>query len=214
MQRSKVLLADDHTIVVQGLGSLLQDEFDLVASVDNGLELVALAKETRPDVIVADISMPRLSGLDALRRLRAEGIHIKVIFLTMHADPSLASEALRAGADGYLLKHSAGDELIHAIREVLVGGVYVTPLLASDVVKSLTAPQRISASTLTRRQRQVLDLVVQGWTMKEVAATLHLSRRTVETHKYAVMQTLGLRTTAELIRYALEQESASADLSS
>jgi DNA-binding NarL/FixJ family response regulator len=214
MQRSKVLLADDHTIVAQGLGSLLRDEFDLVATVDNGLKLVALAKETRPDVIVADIGMPRLSGLDALRRLRAEGIAIKVIFLTMHADPSLASEALRAGASGYLLKHSAGDELIQAIREVLVGGVYVTPLLASDVVKSLTATEPPSGCTLTPRQRQVLDLVAKGRTMKEIAAKLHLSRRTVETHKYAVMAALGLQTTAELIRYALEHESISADLPS
>jgi DNA-binding NarL/FixJ family response regulator len=214
MQRSKVLIADDHTIVAQGLGSLLRDEFDLVATVDNGLKLVALAIEKRPDVIVADISMPEMSGLDALRRLRAEGILIKFIFLTMHADHALASEALRAGASGYLLKYSAGDELIRAIRAVLDGGIYVTPLVASDIVKSLAAPETPSAHTLTPRQRQVLDLVAEGRTMKQIAATLHLSRRTVETHKYAVMETLGLRTTAELIRYAVEHETVAADVPS
>jgi DNA-binding NarL/FixJ family response regulator len=214
MLRSKVLLADDHTIVAQGLGRLLQDEFDLVATVANGLDLLAVARETRPDVIVADVSMPGLSGLDALRRLRADGIHIKVIFLTMHADPSLASEGLRAGASGYLLKHNAGDELIQAIREVLVGGVYLTPLLATDIVKALAAPQTLSARNLTPRQRQVLNLVAEGRSIKEIAVRLRLSRRTVETHKYALMDALGLHTTAELIRFAIEHDLGAVDRSS
>jgi DNA-binding NarL/FixJ family response regulator len=207
MSRSKVLLADDHKIVAQALGSLLSNEFDIVAVVDNGFELVRLAKTTLPDVIVSDISMPVLSGLDAMRRLHAQGITTKVIFLTVHADPSIACEAFRAGASGYLLKHSAGDELLQAIRAVLVGGTYVTPVLTSDLVKSMAVPQTASVHTLTPRQRQVLHLVAEGRSIKEIAAQLQLSKRTVETHKYAAMQALGLQTTGQLIRYALEHES-------
>lgn len=204
MRRARVLLADDHAIVAQGLASLLQDEFNMVGTVGDGGALIDAARELRPDVIVTDMAMPGLSGLDALRRLRAEGVETKVIFLTMHADAQLAGEALRAGASGYVLKHSAGEELIRAIREVLQGRVYLTPRIAGDVVTALSGPASPSEGKLTPRQREVLRLVAEGRTMKEIAAALHLSRRTVETHKYEMMQALGLRTTAELIRYALD----------
>jgi DNA-binding NarL/FixJ family response regulator len=204
MNRARVLLADDHAIVAEGLVSLLRDEFDLVGTVRDGCALVEAVRELRPDIVVADISMPLLSGLEALRQLRGEGIGVKVVFLTMYTDAHLAGEALRAGASGYVLKHSAGEELVRALHEVQRERVYLTPLIAEDVVRTLAEPGQGTGARLTQRQSQVLRLVAEGRTMKEVAAELGLSRRTVETHKYQVMQTLGLRTTAELIRYALD----------
>jgi DNA-binding NarL/FixJ family response regulator len=203
MNRARLLLADDHAIVAEGLASLLRDEFELVGTVGDGRALVEAVRELRPDLVVADVSMPLLSGLEALRRLRAEGIGLKVVFLTMHTDAHLAIEALRAGASGYVLKHSAGEELIRALHEVQRGLVYLTPRIAEDVVTILAGREKGTGPRLTQRQRQVLRLVAEGRTMKEVAAELGLSRRTAETHKYQMMQTLGLRTTAELIRYAL-----------
>jgi DNA-binding NarL/FixJ family response regulator len=208
MNRARVLLADDHAIVAEGLASLLRDEFELVGTVRDGRALVEAVRELRPDIVIADISMPLLTGLEALHRLRAEGIGVKVLFLTMHADAHLAGEVLRAGASGFVLKHSAGEELIRALHEVQRGLVYITPLIAKDVVKTLAEPVGETASRLTLRQRQVLRLVAEGRPMKEVAAELGLSRRTAETHKYQIMQTLGLHTTAELIRYALDHDLA------
>jgi DNA-binding NarL/FixJ family response regulator len=148
--------------------------------------------------------MPGLSGLDALRRLKAEGVRTRVIFLTMYDDPALAAEAMRAGASGYLLKQAAGEELLAAIRDVLTGRVYVSPKLAGDVIASIASPRPASDDKLTLRQREVLRLVAQGKSMKEVAAVLHLSPRTVETHKYEMMHSLGVHTTAELIRFAYQ----------
>src|SRR5262249_23127707 len=202
-QRPTVLLADDHAIVVEGLVSLLQREFSLVGTVPDGSHLIDAARRLQPDVIVADMAMPGLSGIEALRRLKLEGNPAKVIILTMHADAQLAAEALRAGASGFVVKHAAGKELIEAIHAALRGGSYVTPPLTPDVLKRL-ADDRAGADVLTPRQREVAALIAAGRTMKEVAATLGLSPRTVETHKYQIMSTLGLRTNAELIRYALE----------
>ncbi len=205
----RILFADDHAMIAQALGEYLkQGGFDLVGIVSNGADLVETATQLRPDVVVADISMPVLSGLDALRRLKAKGIDTKFIFLTMHDEIALACEAMRAGASGYLLKHSAGDELVTAIREVLQGRTYLTPRIATEVIASLSSPQDAhpAAARLTRRQRQVLELVVTGRTMKEVAAELVLSPRTIETHKYDIMQVLGVRTTAELIHYAIRNQ--------
>jgi DNA-binding NarL/FixJ family response regulator len=206
MLRSKVLVADDHTIVAQGIGSLLQNEFELIGIVNDGRKLVETARQTRPDVIISDIAMPVLSGLEALRLLRAEQIRSKVIFLTMHAEGTMATEALRAGAVGYLAKHSAGEELIQAVQRVLEGGVYLSPQIAASMARSLTDSSTPSLLKLTPRQRDVLHLVAEGYTMKEIASRLKLSRRTVETHKYDAMETLGVHTTAELIRCALVQE--------
>ena len=204
MRRTKVLLADDHAIVAEGLASLLKGHFDLMGTVGDGSQLLEAARELRPDVIVADMAMPVLSGLEALRRLKAEGLDAKVIFLTMHADAQLATEALRAGASGYVLKHSAGEELIRAIQEVLEGRVYLTPLLTKDVITTLTEPTTQPAVQLTPRQREVLQLIAEGRRMKEIAATLQLSTRTVETHKYQMMQALGVDSTAALVRYAIQ----------
>jgi DNA-binding NarL/FixJ family response regulator len=203
MRHARVLLADDHTIVAQGLASLLRDDFDLVGTVGDGKALLDAARRLRPDVIVADMAMPVMDGLEALHRLKATRSNAKVIFLTMHADPQLATEALRAGASGYVLKHSAGEELITAIQEVLQGRTYLTPRIANDVISSLMAPAKYAAVTLTPRQCEVLRLIAEGWRMKEIAAALQLSTRTVETHKYDMMRILGVQSTAGLVRYAI-----------
>ena len=203
-RRTRVLLADDHAIVAEGLATLLKGHFDLVGTVGDGSELIDAARQLRPDVVVADIAMPVLSGLEALRRLKAARSDAKVIFLTMHADAHLASEAFRAGARGYVLKQSAGEELIAAIREVLQGRTYLTPLITKDVIATLTESTPQPAVKLTPRQREVLRLIAEGRRMKEIAAILELSTRTVETHKYEMMRVLGVESTAELVRYAIQ----------
>lgn len=206
MKRARVLLADDHTIVAEGLASLLEDDFDLIGQVRDGRALVEAARKLRPDVIVSDISMPLLNGLDAVRQIRRAGLPSKLVILTMHADIHLATEAVRAGATGYVLKQSAGEELITAIREVLKGRTYITPLIATDVIGTLVdernAPARRPVS-LTPRQREVLQLVAEGRTMKEIAGILGISTRTAESHKYQMMAALGVATTAELVQYAI-----------
>jgi DNA-binding NarL/FixJ family response regulator len=203
MARATVLLADDHEIVAEGLATLVRGEFSLVGTVASGSELVEAARRLRPDVIVTDVTMPGMSGLEALRRLMADGLASKVVFLTMHADAELAAEALRAGASGFVVKRAAGKELIEAIRAVLVGRKYVTPHLAQDVLETLAEPHP-AMKRLTPRQRDVVRLLAEGRTMKEIAATLEISPRTAETHKYQALEALGLKTTADLIRYALE----------
>jgi len=205
VSRATVLLADDHAILLEGLVTLLEREFSLAGTVTDGARLIEAARKLRPDVIVTDLAMPGMSGLEALHRLKADKIPAKVIFLTMHADAQLAAEALRAGASGFVVKHAAGKELVAAIHEVLRGGTYVTPQLSSEVLHRLAEHGPAGAGPLTTRQREVVSLLAAGRTMKEVAAALGLSPRTVETHKYQIMETLGLKTTADLIRYALEQ---------
>ena len=206
MRRSTILLADDHAIVTEGLARLLRDhDFDVVGAVGDGQALIDAAKRLRPDVIVTDLSMPGLSGLDVLARLKAEGIDSKVIVLTMHKDADLATVAMRGGASGFMLKDSDGDELLAAIRQVLQGGVYLAPALTRDVMDRMAGSSGAAEPQLTVRQRDVLRLIVKGQRMKEIAATLGLSTRTVESHKYEMMETLGLHSTAELVRYALDR---------
>jgi DNA-binding NarL/FixJ family response regulator len=202
MSRNTVLLADDHAIVTDGLTRLLRDHYDVVGAVGDGLLLIDAAKRLRPDVIVTDLSMPGLSGLDVLARLKAERVASKVIVLTMHHDANLAALAIRDGASGFLLKESAGDELLAAIRQVLQGGVFLAPALTKGVLERAAGK---AGPELTPRQRDVLRLIVKGLRMKEVAASLGLSIRTVESHKYDMMETLGLHSTAELVRYALDR---------
>jgi len=204
VSRATVLLADDHAILLEGLVTLLQREFTLAGTVTDGSRLIEAARKLRPDVIVTDLAMPGMSGLEALHRLKVDKIPAKVIFLTMHADAQLAAEALRAGASGFVVKHAAGKELVAAIHEALRGGTYVTPQLSSEVLHRLAEHGPAGAGPLTARQREVVVLLAAGRTMKEVAATLGLSPRTVETHKYQIMETLGLKTTADLIRYAMD----------
>jgi DNA-binding NarL/FixJ family response regulator len=206
MERSTVLIADDHTIVAEGLTRLLRENgFDVVGAVADGHLLVEAATRLRPDVIVTDLSMPGLSGLDVLARLKDERVESKVIVLTMHNDAELAAAAMRAGASGFLLKEAAGEELIAAIRQAVRGGVYLAPALTRDVMQRMAGTSAAPAPQLTPRQRDVLRLIVKGLRMKEIAASLGLSTRTVETHKYEMMEALGLHSTAELVRYALER---------
>ncbi len=203
--RTTVLLADDHKMFAQGLRALLEDEFELVGSVENGQALIDAAVHTEPDVIVVDIAMPVMNGLDAVRQLKERRLSAKIIFLTMHADDRLLAEAFRCGGSGYVLKQSAGEELIQAIRQVLGGGKYVTPLLAKewveDVSKGIDVRKKL---TLTPRQREVLRLIIEGCTMKEVADKMGISTRTAESHKYEMMEGMGVDSTAQLIQYAIK----------
>ena len=204
--KTKVLVADDHVILAQGLMVLLRDAFDVVGLARNGHELVELARKLNPDVIVTDISMPLLNGVDAVRRLRAQGISAKVIVLTQHRDPKIAAEAFRAGVSGFLIKQSAGEELEAAIREVMQGRSYLTPLIAKDLLAVLLEAQSRSngsADILTPRQREILQLFAEGKTAKEVAASLSISIRTAEGHKYEIMDAIGAKTSAELVQHAI-----------
>ncbi len=213
MKKPRVLLADDHKIVLEGLRGILENEFELVGTVEDGRALVAAAQELNPDVIVADISMPLLNGIEAAQQLKKANSQAKFIFLTMHPDASYATRALEAGASGYVLKHSAPSELVQAIREALHGRVYVTPMIAKDVLQTLMDEShgvRRGHHELTPRQREVLQLVGEGHSAKEIATILHISTRTVEFHKYRIMEDLNLRTNAELIQYAVKNGFVSA----
>ena len=205
MPRPRVLVADDHAIMVQGLGRLLEGEAEIVATASDGQQLVERARQHRPDIIVSDINMPGMSGLDAMRRLKADGLRSKFIFLTLHTDSRLASEAMRAGASGYLLKHAAAEELIEAIHAVMAGHTYLTPLMTRDVLFAIGEPDRVQSPVLTPRQLDVLRLIAAGKRMKEIASELNISVRTVETHKQDLLQTLSLETTADLIKFAVRQ---------
>ncbi len=206
-RRPTVLLADDHVIVLEGLLRLLEDhDFEVLGTVGNGDLLLDAARRHRPDIIVSDLSMPGMGALDVLARLKAGHIESKVIVLTMHNDPDLATSAMRAGAAGFLLKESAGEELLTAIRQVLQGRIYLTPALTKGVMDRMANGGSATEPSLTPRQRDVLRLIVRGMRMKEVAAELGLSTRTVEAHKYEMMQVLGLHSTAELVRYALDRK--------
>jgi DNA-binding NarL/FixJ family response regulator len=202
MKRATVMLADDHAIVAEAMVSYLQQWFEMVGTVHSAVNLPEEVRKRRPDVLLMDMGMPGMSGLEALRRLRAEGLATKVIFLTMHAEPDLAAEAMRAGAMGYVLKNAAGEELFSAIRQVLRGAVYISAQIAQRVMSSLAGAEPPSSETLSQRQRDVLQLIAVGKTMKEIAAALKISPRTVETHKYAMMQRLHVQTTVELVQYA------------
>jgi len=196
----RTLLADDHVLVAEGLNRLLEGWCDVVGTVSDGSRLVDAAIELKPDVIIADLAMPGLSGLEATTELRARGLTAKVIILTMYTDVRIAKEAIRAGAVGFVSKQAAGQELLAAIESVMKGGIYVSRPVADRLDSIPTAEQ--SPVTLTARQRQVLQLIAQGYRMREIAGALQLSRRTVETHKYEIMRVLGSRSTAELVRYA------------
>jgi DNA-binding NarL/FixJ family response regulator len=207
MKKPRVLLADDHKIVIEGLRSLLDTEFEIVGTVEDGRGLVAEAKRLSPDVVVADISMPGLNGMDAARQIRKIDERIKIVFLTMHSDVSYAANAFEAGASGFVLKHSAPQELITAIREAIIGRTYVTPMIAGDLIASYqkgSLQQGELKVALSPRQREVLQLLAEGKSTKEVAAVLNISPRTAEFHKYRMMEQLQIKTSAELIQYALK----------
>ena len=189
----------------QGLAGLLEDEFDLVGSVENGQALIDEALRLNPDLIIVDISMPVLNGLDAVRRLNQYNINAKVVFLTMHADTRLLREAFQCGGVGYVLKQSAGDELLFALRQVMAGVNYVSPSIDKELkTETLAAPDQKQHFNLTPRQREVLQLLCAGYTMKEIAGRLNISTRTAETYKYQIMEGLRVESTAELIQYAIK----------
>jgi len=205
MKRPRVLLADDHKIVSEGLKGLLEPEFELVGTVEDGRALLAAAEKLRPDVIVADISMPLLNGIDSVRQIKKAHGDIKIVFLTMHPDVTYAVSAFDAGASGYVLKHSAPTELVTAIRSALNGKTFVTPLLAGEfmqLTKDRTG-QRDELTSLTPRQREILQLLAEGHSAKEIATVLNISSRTVEFHKYRIMKDLGIKSAAELVHYAV-----------
>jgi DNA-binding NarL/FixJ family response regulator len=206
MSRPTILIADDHQILAEGLRGLLEPEFEVVGVVADGRELMAAAKERGPDVIVADVTMPALNGIDAAVQLRDVGAKARVVFLTMHRDVSYARRAMEAGAAGFVLKHSVASELVTAVREALKGRTYVTPMIAGELLQSYregdSDPQD-PAHRLTARQREVLQLFAEGRSAKEVAADLKISIRTAEAHKAHILGALGLRTTAELVQYAI-----------
>lgn len=204
--RPRVLLADDHRMFAEGLRTLLGEAFELVDIVADGVAMLEAAQRLRPDVIVADITMPRLSGIDALTQLRAVLPGVRVVFLTMHLDAAYARRALAAGALGFVLKHSAVEELVLALRSALAGQVFVTPLLGADVLAGDPADpaRRVDPlAALTPRQRQVLQLLADGKSVKQVASSLSISTRTVEFHKYTMMEAVGARGMADLIRIAI-----------
>jgi len=205
--RPRVLLADDHLIVAEGLKRLLDPEFELVGVVEDGRALREAAKKLRPDVIVADITMPHLSGIDALVQLKKDDPKAKVVILTMHREVAYARRALEAGALGFVLKHSAPAELVAAIRTALDGRTYVTPELAGEVLRAMSdEPERPvdQVASLTSRQREILRLLAEGRVAKEIADALAISTRTVEFHKYQMMDALGLHTNADLVHFAIK----------
>ena len=205
MSRPRILLADDHALLLGAFEKLLSGEFDVVGQAADGRALVTMAERLKPDVIVLDISMPLLNGLEAGRQIKHKLRDVKLVFLTMNEDPDLASEAFRLGASGYLLKSSAASELTTAIREVTQGRSYVTPLITNALIGTLLHPEAHPPTRdLTPRQREVLQLLAEGHSMKEIANLLNISPRTVAFHKYEMMTQLKVETTAELVQYAVK----------
>ena len=212
MTPARLLLADDHRIVVEGLRAILTPEFDLVGIVDDGRKLVEAAMKLAPEIIVADISMPHLNGLDAISQLKHLGCAAKVVFLTMHKDATYAARALALGASGFVLKHAASTELLEAIRTARNGGVYVTSEIEAGLLELKTRRTvSITSPSLTSRQREVLQLFAEGNSAREVAASLHISPRTAENHKARIMAQLRLEITADLVQYALRHGIIAAD---
>jgi DNA-binding NarL/FixJ family response regulator len=206
MTPPRVLLADDHTLVAEAFKQLLEPEYSVVGIVTDGRTLLAVAPKLNPDIILLDISMPLLNGLDAGRRLKQAMPAVKLIYLTVNEDPQLAAEAFRLGAAGYVVKSAAASELFQAIQEVLKGRQYMSPLVRQGLVDSLKNPKhKYGSERLTVRQREVLQLLAEGHAMKQVAATLNITARTVAFHKYRIMDELGFKTNAELIRFAVKQ---------
>jgi DNA-binding NarL/FixJ family response regulator len=207
MKRPRVLLADDHRLLREAFAQLLQADCEVVGAVGDGRALLAAAPALQPDVVVVDIAMPLLNGLDAACQLKRLMPGVKIIFLTVSEDPDLAAEAFRTGASGYLLKNSAASELIQAIREVVQGRSYVTPLATRGLVDAFRNPPEPAKPTgdLSSRQREVLQLLAEGHTMKEVARLLKITPRTVAFHKYDMMDALGIKSSAELVQYAIKQ---------
>jgi len=209
MARPRVLLADDHTLLLEAFERLLTDECEVVGTVSDGRALLLAAQRLKPDVVVVDVRMPLLNGIEAARQLKQLVPDTRIVFLTMNEDPYLAAEAFRAGASGYLLKRSAASELLTAIREVIRQRSYITPLVTEGLIGSMLQDANGNAARqLTPRQREVLQLIAEGRSMKEIGGILEMAPRTVAFHKYRMMEQLNIKTTAELIRFAIEHHIA------
>ena len=206
MKKIRILLADDHVLVADALKSLLEPAYDVVGIVGDGRALLEVAERLKPDLILVDVGMPQLNGLDATRQIKRLQPSVKVMVVTMNEDSTLVAEAFRAGASGYLLKHSASQELLQAIQEVVKGASYLSPRITQGAVSALLrggSPSSEKARELTSRQREVIQLLAEGRSMKEIADILTISLRTVAAHKYRVMEMLDIRTNADLYRYAV-----------
>jgi len=207
MKRIRILLADDHKIFLNGLRSLLEPGFEIVGMVEDGRTLVSSVQKLRPDVIVVDISMPLLNGIEAVRQIKKLNPQVKVVFLTMHADVTYAIRAFEGGASGFVLKHSASSELLTAISEAIKGRTYVTPMIAGELMQSFMEGARRQPNAtqqLTSREREILQLLAEGYSVKEIAEALNISNRTVEFHKYRLMSKLNLKTNSELCQFAIK----------
>jgi DNA-binding NarL/FixJ family response regulator len=206
MKRARILIADDHAMLLDAFSKLLGTEFDVVGTAGDGRALLEAALRLKPDLIVTDIGMPRLNGLDACEILKKSLPRAKLIFLTVSEDPDVAEEAMRRGANGFLLKKSAASELFDAIRAVLDGKTYLTRLVTREPAANFVsrAKRRGAQPVLSLRQREVLQLLAEGRLMKEAADALNVTSRTIAFHKYSIMQHLGLKTSAELVQYAME----------
>jgi DNA-binding NarL/FixJ family response regulator len=206
MSKPRILIADDHQILAEGVRNLLEKEFDIVGVLADGRELLSAAVEHRPDVIVTDIAMPSLNGIEAAAQIRDMGVKAKVIYLTQHRDVAYARRAMEAGAAGFVLKHSASSELLMAVREALQGRTYITPMIAGELLQSYREDEsgrHNSVQRLTTRQQEVLQLIAEGNSAKEVASVLRISIRTAEAHKARILEALGLESTAALVKYAI-----------
>jgi DNA-binding NarL/FixJ family response regulator len=203
MKKPTVILADDHTLVLEGFRRLLETHCELLATAGDGQALLQAVAQHRPDIVILDISMPVMNGIEAARALKSKYPALKLVFVTMHADPAYIRAAFQAGASGYILKQSLGDELPQALHTVLQGQIYVTPLIAKDVVDGILHSDTRPLVELTARQQEVLQLIVDGLSAKDIAAKLSISHRTVEFHKAQLMQQLDLHSTVELIKFAL-----------
>lgn len=203
MKRKRILLADDHKFITEGLKNLLEPDFDVIGIVSDGKALVQEVARLKPDVIVVDISMPRLNGIEAIRQIAEQKIQARIIVLTMHSDITYATRALEAGATGYVLKHSAPQELLHAIEASLVGKKFITKKIKDELDK-VPVSRKDPIRKLTARQREVLQLLTEGHSAKQVGDVLNISPRTVEFHKYKIMEELGIYNSAELVHYAIK----------
>jgi DNA-binding NarL/FixJ family response regulator len=212
VSKARVLIADDHTLVAEAFKRLLESEFEVVGTVADGRVLLRVAPQLKPDLLLVDLNMPLLNGMDASEQLKKTLPGIKIIVLTMDEDPEVAVEVMKKWASGYLLKRSAGSELVKAVREVLRGGMYVTPAVKAAIGEIGARDSGFQASrTPTARQREVLQLLAEGHTMKEAAAILNVATRTVAFHKYRIMKEFGLNNNAELLRFAIKQKLVNPD---